>query len=475
MLLVLLAAGIIIGASFSYFHSKEVNEPSVTDNSEIESLGYVESIFEVGTDFEQAEDESILGILESNYEKDDIPEAAKISVGIDVSSHQGNIDWTKAAASGVEFAMVRIGYRASESGEIKEDSSARYNMQEAAANGIMVGVYFFSTAVTAEEAIEEAEWTADFIAQYPITYPVVYDCENYDKEGSRQYQLTAEERTEIACVFMEHIREAGYTPMFYASKNELTDSTKWIISEIMKSYDIWLCWYTQEIYPDVERPEYSGSYSMWQYTNEGTVSGIKGAVDLNVAYFRFEEDEIAEPKDSTPAPIAEANVEAGHDFIEVNEKVTAKDVTNLRNMPSQGQESQIVAVLENGQAAVRTGMSSSGWSRISYQGMTLYAVSSLLTTDLDYKIQETATNSEEEIQTAFTPCDDMVSPKIEVNLRNIPSVTSENSKVETTAQYGEVFHRTGINEELGWSRVEYNGQILYCISSYIYVYENPQE
>ena len=91
-------------------------------------------------------------------------ETAETTLGIDVAKYQGTIDWKQVADSGVDFAMVRVGYRTQKSGEIVEDTNARYNMQEAAANGLHVGAYFFSTAVTKEEAVEEAKWVADYIS-----------------------------------------------------------------------------------------------------------------------------------------------------------------------------------------------------------------------------------------------------------------------------------------------------------------------
>ena len=402
-------------------------------------------------------------------------ETPEITIGIDVSKYQGNIDWAKVSADGIDFAMIRVGYRTLESGQIMEDSSAKYNMQEATAHGIKVGVYFFSTAISEEEAVEEANWVTEFIAQYPITYPVVFDCENYENEKSRQLHLTKEERTNIAKIFLNKIYESGYTPMFYGSRNELLADNKWVTTELEKTYKIWLSWYSSPPYPQTEQADYSGTHSMWQYTNDGTVAGISTPVDINVAYFGYKNTAV--PKDSTPPEKVEADIEAGHSFAEVNETVTAKEATNLRNIPSQGDDSQIMHTLQNGQTAKRTGVSSSGWSRIIYNGEIYYAVSSLLTTDLSPKIPESTPTieSDDGIQTTFIACDERVSPKIEVNLRNIPSVTSGESMVVAKVKYGEIFRRTGINEEQGWSRVEYNGQTLYCVSSYIYVYEEPAE
>ena len=148
-------------------------------------------------------------------------ETDEATLGIDVSKYQGNIDWEQVAQSGVEFAMVRVGYRTKVTGIIYEDPGARYNLQEAAKNGILVGAYFFSSAVTEEEAREEAAWTAAFISRYPITYPVAYNCEDFQSPDSRQYGLGVEERTGIACAFLDTIASAGYTPCF------MPPGTKW--------------------------------------------------------------------------------------------------------------------------------------------------------------------------------------------------------------------------------------------------------
>lgn len=168
---------------------------------------------------------------------------------------------------------------------------------------------------------------------------------------------------------------------------------------------------------------------------------------------------------------AEANPDYGMNFQEVEETVTAKEMTNLRDIPSQGGESTVMATLHNGETATRIGISNTGWSKLEYNGEIYYAVSSLLTTDLIVKPEAPVAEEDDGIQTVFTACNELVSPKIEVNLRTLPSVTNPDSVVVVTLQYGEVVTRTGINTDVGWSRVEYNGQTLYCISSYVYVIE----
>ena len=208
---------------------------------------------------------------------------------------------------------------------------------------------------------------------------------------------------------------------------------------------------------------------MWQYTNRGTVDGISKPVDVNVAYFGYEGTAQAQ---NTEAPEeVTADAEALMNFTQVSENVTAKDSTNLRNIPSQGEDSTIVYTLKNGETIARTGVSDSGWSRLELNGQTVYAVSSYLTTDLSYQApaapSEEGAGSGDGLKTKFTERNDQVTAKIEVNLRTLPSVTNPDATVVATLHNGEYVTRTGINEEYGWSRVEYNGQTLYCISSYL--------
>ncbi len=400
-----------------------------------------------------------------------VAETEEITFGIDVARYQGTIDWAQVAASGVDFAMVRVGYRMDGNREIVADSNARYNMQEAQKNGIKVGAYFFSTAVNEAEAVEEADWTADYISQYQITYPVAFDCEGFERADSAQYGLSAAERTNIAIAFLNRIYERGYTPMFYASMNEMAGDAKWETSRIEKTYRIWVSQYPSAPYPETEKSSYQGTHAMWQYTNRGTVSGISQPVDVNIAYFGYEGTAGA-LNEETPEE-AQADVEALMPFTQVDEEVTAKDATNLRNIPSQGEDSTVVYTLKNGETLKRTGVSESGWSRLLYQEQTVYAVSSYLTTDLGYQTpkqeaqEQEGAGSGDGLKTRFAERNEQMTAKIEVNLRKLPSVTNPDAVVVATLHNGEYVTRTGINEDYGWSRVDYNGQTLYCISSYL--------
>ena len=399
-----------------------------------------------------------------------VGENTNVTYGIDVSRFQGTISWEQVAGSGIDFAMIRVGYRNPKTGEIIEDTNSKYNMQEAEKNGIKIGVYFFSTAVNSEEAIEEADWVTNFIAKYPITYPVGFNCEGFENDTSRQVNLSKDERSNIAMAFLNEIYNAGYTPIFYASQSELIGDSKWNTSQIQQKYKIWMAWYDQDVSNIANGPDYDGQCAMWQYTSNGTVPGISGRVDVDVAYFGYNGTETA--KDTSERETVSADVEALMNFDQVNETVTAKNSTNLRDKPSQGSDSTVMVTLENGQTAQRTGVSSSGWSRVVYNEKTYYAVSSYLTTDLSAPKQETQQTQEVSgFKTKFTDCNETVTAKDIVNLRNKPSVTDEDSQVIATLSEGETALRTGINNDYGWSRVEYNGQTLYCVSSYLKIAE----
>lgn len=444
---------IVIGlAVFCYFlfaNEKENNAKNKAENAQEDPQAKIE---------EEKEEAKVQlpDLKASQYETDEI------TTGIDVSEFQGNIDWKAVADSGIDFAMIRVGYRGMKNGEIKEDACAKYNLQEASKNGLKIGAYFFSTAVTEEEAKEEAEWTKNLLSGYPVTYPVAYNCEGFQNPSSRQFELSVEERTKLADAFLKSIEEGSYTGMFYAAKNELDDNNLWNADDLSLNYRIWVAQYSDQTWPEKTKSDYTGDHVMWQYTNQGKLDGIKGAVDFNVAYFGYSQSQQA--VDENGAEQVEANVEVGVNFTEVEEQVTAKGEVNLRSTMEQGSDDNIVGSMKNGETAVRTGVGNNGWSRIIYNGQTVYCVSNYLTTDLSYV---TPQETESEFKTKFTDVSENVTAKEVTNLRNRPSVESP-SEVIAELKNGEVIVRTGVSNE-GWSRVEYNGQTLYCISSYLEV------
>ncbi len=218
--------------------------------------------------------------------------------GIDVSKWQGKINWEKVKNDGIDFAMIRIGYRG-ENGKLYKDEYADYNIQQALKQGLLIGIYFFSTATNANEAEQEATFCAENIKYYPISYPVVYNCEGYDKQSSRMFNLSSTARTENAIAFLNKIKTYGYDPMMYSSVKEYL--LYWNTSLLEKDFKIWVARYSTPTYPEVETPSYSGKYDMWQYTNQGTVDGIKGNTDMIVSYFL---PKIAIPKSNENPPSA---------------------------------------------------------------------------------------------------------------------------------------------------------------------------
>ena len=146
------------------------------------------------------------------------PEEKTIRHGIDVSKWQGEIDWKKVKESGVEFAMIRVGYRTLKDGTIYEDPYAKFNLQEAIANGIPVGVYFFSTAKTKRKFYKKPSGLQAILLLIRL-HIRVYDCEGYNNKSNRHSHLNKEERTDLAIYFLDYVKDKGYTPMFYNSKS----------------------------------------------------------------------------------------------------------------------------------------------------------------------------------------------------------------------------------------------------------------
>ena len=214
--------------------------------------------------------------------------------GIDVSEHQKTINWRSVASEGVDFAMIRAGYRGYSQGGLYEDEYFSQNISGALDNRLEVGVYFFSQAVTPEEAVEEAEYLLELIRGYDVTLPVVFDWENIEGDDARTDGLGGTELTDCAIAFCQRIRQAGFEPAIYAYRYlayfryelpRLTDYTLWI-GAIGDS------------------PDFYYSHNIWQYSAEGRVSGVDGPVDLNLL-FREKQPPAAEaevPRDTAVAP-----------------------------------------------------------------------------------------------------------------------------------------------------------------------------
>lgn len=307
-------------------------------------------------------------------------EEAPVSVGIDVSKWQGKIDWQEVAKAGVDFAFIRVGYRASNTGIIFEDPYAKYNLQQAEAAGIKIGVYFFSTALNVEEAWEEAAWTCAYIAQYRITYPVAYNCEGFKTSGSRNYRLSNDVRSANAMAFLELVESQGYEGMFYASRNELQSSNYWNTQKIGAEYDIWVSQYPGTLLQDNPQSSYTGEHACWQFTYKGVVPGISRNVDLNIAYFT--RDEIAKPKDSTPYEMVEAPTSTVS-YAAMSDTIIAKKDTMLKLEPSASMNDVENVLLRKGEVIQRIAVGSNGWSLVEYQDELLY----VLTADVETVVE----------------------------------------------------------------------------------------
>ena len=200
---------------------------------------------------------------------------AASSEGIDVSSYSGNIDWKKVKGSGIDFAMIRVGGRGyGETGEMYTDERALEYINGAKSEGIKVGAYFFSQAITTEEAVEEADYVKTVLGDIKLDYPVAYDWEIIKDDDARTDSVSANQATECARAFCDRIKELGYTPILYSPSRELY--FKYDLSRLA-DIDIWYCEYANA-------PTFYYEFSMWQYSATGTIDGIEGAVDLNICF-----------------------------------------------------------------------------------------------------------------------------------------------------------------------------------------------
>lgn len=234
---------------------------------------------------EQYEAELLSDVPKCTYEMDRIvkengykyytdEEGNKISrLGIDVSEFQPQVDWQQVKESGIEYVMVRLGYRGyGESGTLVEDAMFRQHMEGARAAGLDVGVYFFSQAVNEQEVLEEAQFVLERLEGYEIACPVVFDTEEIKFDTARTDNLSSEEFTDHCILFCDKVKEAGYDTMIYANM-------KWMAFTLdltrLTEYEKW--------YADYEPlPQCPYDYAMWQYTETGSVPGIEGNVDINV-------------------------------------------------------------------------------------------------------------------------------------------------------------------------------------------------
>ena len=271
--------------------SESISKESVSHESESQESASQESVNQEAkepsievTEPEETENEAGLGdnsvtmtdiqidaTGEYRYVKDGSVVSHK---GIDVSKYQKKIDWAKVKADGVEYAFIRVGCRGYGSkGTLIWDETFHQNVKGALAQGIQVGAYFFSQAITVEEALEEAELVIKELGDYNITYPVAIDIERVENDKARQDALTKEARTEICIAFCERIKEAGYIPMVYG---DLETFDTLLDAEAISEYDFWVC----ETDGDMSFPY---EFAIWQYAHTGKVDGISTDTNISIA------------------------------------------------------------------------------------------------------------------------------------------------------------------------------------------------
>lgn len=256
-----------------------LNETKVRVKDKVEYLAIEDISLLIKTEEDidaEAEDIGVADAL-SDADKTEIQKlqntTANSRVGIDVSKWNGEIDWDKVKNAGVEYAIVRAGYRGAVSGSLVEDPYFTANMKGAAASGMPVGIYFFTQAVNEVEAVEEASAVLSLIREYQIEYPVFIDTEGAGGNG-RADGLDPETRTLVCEAFCRTIENAGYKAGVYASRNWYNNN---LYTERLENYFIWLAEYRSV-------PLYQGYYQMWQYTSKGKIDGVSGNVDMNIYY-----------------------------------------------------------------------------------------------------------------------------------------------------------------------------------------------
>jgi len=198
-------------------------------------------------------------------------------IGVDVSSRQGSIDWDQVKNAGIDFAIIRAGYRGISSGVLVEDAMFETNIRGAASAGIAVGISFESQAISEVEAVEEASMVVSLIEHYKISYPVYLIMDGAESKG-RADTLDVTTKTYITEAFCNTIRKEGYQAGIYGSRNFFHQK---IITSRVEQNDIWLAEYRSV-------PLYQGYYQMWQYTSKASIDGITGKVNLNIAYSKAE-------------------------------------------------------------------------------------------------------------------------------------------------------------------------------------------
>lgn len=206
----------------------------------------------------------------------------KISyVGVDISKHTGKVYFPSLKAAGVDYVMIRLGSRGYTTGQMTLDENFKENIEGAIEAQLDVGIYFYSQAVSQDEAVQEANFVVQNLEPYRahVKYPVAFNMGFVSNDKSRIEGLSREDKTTVTISFLDAVRASGYVPMIYGDK-------EWLLKEVdltkLQDYDVWL---SQE----EEIPDYPYRYAMWQYNTDGVLNGIDGGADLNICFVSYSE------------------------------------------------------------------------------------------------------------------------------------------------------------------------------------------
>ncbi len=201
------------------------------------------------------------------------------SIGVDVSKHNGVINFRGIKSAGIDYVMIRLGARGYSTGQLSLDDNFVENIESAIEMDLDIGIYFYSQAVNQEEATQEANFVIQNLEPYKehISYPVAFDMEHVANGKARIDGLSREDKTSITSTFLSGIRAAGYMPMLYGNK-------EWLIKNVdlakLTDYDVWLS-------QDEDIPDYPYQFAMWQYTTTGVLNGITGDANLNICFVNY--------------------------------------------------------------------------------------------------------------------------------------------------------------------------------------------
>lgn len=202
-------------------------------------------------------------------------------VGVDISKHTGKVYFPSLKAAGVDYVMIRLGSRGYSTGQITLDENFKENIEGAIEAGLDVGIYFYSQAISQDEAVQEANFVVQNLEPYRahVKYPIAFNMGFVSNDKSRIEGVSREDKTAVTVSFLDAVRAAGYVPMVYGDK-------EWLLKEVdlakLQDYDVWL---SQE----EEIPDYPYRYAMWQYNTDGVLNGIDGGADLNICFVNYSE------------------------------------------------------------------------------------------------------------------------------------------------------------------------------------------